>query len=109
MRNLLFVFILTLSLFSLFIYIPFHSPIEQMFTSPLPDYLSMDKNKQVTLLDLWSPLLESVYGSEIKGPSPQAESHRARFGPLLAAPDREYSGKHPSNQTPMLLKRTPPD
>lgn len=34
----------------------------------------MAKNKQVTLLDLWSPLLESVYGSEIKGPSITAKS-----------------------------------
>lgn len=42
--------------------------------SPVPDYLSMAKNKQVTLLDLWSPLLEAVYGSEITGPAITAKS-----------------------------------
>jgi D-alanyl-D-alanine carboxypeptidase (penicillin-binding protein 5/6) len=73
-RTLLCICILTVSFFSLLVFVPYHSPIEQIFATPIPDYLSMAKNKQVTLLDLWFPLLESVYGSEIKGPTLTAES-----------------------------------
>lgn len=73
-RTLLCISILTAFFFGLFVFLPLHSSIESSFTSPVPDYLSMAKNKQVTLLDLWSPLLESVYGSEIKGPDITAKS-----------------------------------
>lgn len=35
-------------------------------TSPLPDFLSRDINKQVTLLDIWTPIIEAIGGeSEI--------------------------------------------
>jgi D-alanyl-D-alanine carboxypeptidase (penicillin-binding protein 5/6) len=31
--------------------------------SPVPDFLTMSKNKQVTLLDLWAPFIQQTYGS----------------------------------------------
>ena len=32
--------------------------------SPIPDFLNLNKNKQVTLLDLWLPFIQKTYGSE---------------------------------------------
>jgi D-alanyl-D-alanine carboxypeptidase len=42
---------------------------EQGFTlvSPLPDFLTMTKNSQVTLLDLWTPFVQQTYGSGFDG------------------------------------------
>ncbi len=57
----------------------------------------MDKNKQVTLLDLWSPLLEAVYGSEIKGPSITASS--ALMYDLTV--DKVLYGKNTKEKLPM--------
>ncbi|MBI5122788.1 D-alanyl-D-alanine carboxypeptidase [Candidatus Roizmanbacteria bacterium] len=36
------------------------------FSSPIPDFLNLSKNKQVTLLDLWLPFIQKTYGSEDK-------------------------------------------
>jgi len=33
------------------------------FSSPLPDVLTVSKNRQVTLLDLWFPMIEQTHGS----------------------------------------------
>lgn len=74
LKNLFYLSILTLFLFGSFVFFHPQTTSEQDFTSPVPDYLSMAKNKQVTLLDLWVPLLSEVYGSEIKGPSLSAKS-----------------------------------
>lgn len=35
------------------------------FTSPLPDFLTIAKNKQVSLLDIWLPTIEKSEGSEV--------------------------------------------
>lgn len=36
---------------------------ESTLTSPLPDFLTLSKNRQVTLLDLWTPFIQQTYGS----------------------------------------------
>src|SRR5476651_2247014 len=30
--------------------------------SPIPDFLMLSKNNQVTLLDLWSPVIQQIHG-----------------------------------------------
>ncbi len=37
---------------------------EKTFISPLPDFLTLDKNKQVTFLDLWLPFLANASGGD---------------------------------------------
>lgn len=46
----------------------------QSFLSPLPDYLTIAQNKQVTLLDLWAPFFGSAYGNEISAPKTSARA-----------------------------------
>jgi D-alanyl-D-alanine carboxypeptidase (penicillin-binding protein 5/6) len=36
------------------------------YISPLPDFLTLEKNNQVTLLDLWSPIIETFASSDGK-------------------------------------------
>lgn len=43
-------------------------------TSPLPDFLSRDTNKQVTLLDIWSPIIRVIQGSEHRVPEVSAKA-----------------------------------
>ncbi len=43
-------------------------------TSPLPVFLTREKNKQVTLLDLWTPIIEAIEGSERQPPQLTAKS-----------------------------------
>jgi serine-type D-Ala-D-Ala carboxypeptidase (penicillin-binding protein 5/6) len=38
------------------------------YISPLPDFLTLGKNKQVTLLDLWSPIIETFASTNEKPP-----------------------------------------
>lgn len=49
---------------------------EKSFTliSPLPDFLTMTKNEQVTLLDLWMPFIQQTYGSGFDGSQLTAKS-----------------------------------
>jgi D-alanyl-D-alanine carboxypeptidase len=42
--------------------------------SPIPDFLMLSKNKEVTLLDLWSPVIQIIHGSEGDAPSLTAQS-----------------------------------
>lgn len=54
-------------LFSLFLW--FFTPDsqkQQTLTSPLPEFLSLAKNKQVTILDLWEPVLEVLGANSSK-------------------------------------------
>lgn len=53
--------------------IPEKSPDIQ-YLSPVPAYLSLHENKQVTLLDLWLPKLEQSIASESDGPVLSAKS-----------------------------------
>lgn len=43
-------------------------------TSPLPEFLSIDKNKQVTLLDFWAPIVEAMSGGEENALNPTAKA-----------------------------------
>lgn len=56
---------LTTALFTGAFYLYFHPKIDQNFspTSPLPDFLTLSKNKQVTLLDLWAPFIQQTAAS----------------------------------------------
>lgn len=61
-------------LFSLFLW--FFTPDsqkQQTLTSPLPEFLSLAKNKQVRILDLWEPMLE-VLGANSREPEVTARS-----------------------------------
>lgn len=40
-----------------------YSEKSHTLVSPLPDFLTMSKNEQVTLLDLWMPFIQQTYGS----------------------------------------------
>jgi serine-type D-Ala-D-Ala carboxypeptidase (penicillin-binding protein 5/6) len=42
---------------------PVLAPRDGGFTSPLPDFLNVAKNRQVRLLDLWAPKIEQTSGS----------------------------------------------
>jgi serine-type D-Ala-D-Ala carboxypeptidase (penicillin-binding protein 5/6) len=37
---------------------------DEDYTSPLPDFLNVEKNRQVRFLDLWLPFIEQTMGSE---------------------------------------------
>lgn len=50
-------------LFSL-IYYFFNPYKEQQYASPVPDFLQLKNNTQVTLLDLWNPILETLASSD---------------------------------------------
>lgn len=52
-------FLATLVVILCFVFIP-KKDTNGYFLSPLPDFLSIKNNKQVKLLDLWSPLIESI-------------------------------------------------
>jgi D-alanyl-D-alanine carboxypeptidase len=56
-----------------FLVIPKNSDT-QKYLSPLPDFLTLGFNKQVTLLDLWSPFIEKIQGSEKTLPDYTAKS-----------------------------------
>ena len=45
-----------------------------MLHSPLPDFLTLNKNKQVTLLDIWLPLIQQAQGSEFDSGALTAQS-----------------------------------
>lgn len=47
---------------------------EFALTSPVPDFLTMSKNSQVTLLDLWTPFIQQTYGSGFDGNQLTAKS-----------------------------------
>ncbi|MBI4080707.1 MAG: D-alanyl-D-alanine carboxypeptidase [Candidatus Levybacteria bacterium] len=62
-------------IFSLFLW--FFTPDsqkQQSLTSPLPEFLSLAKNKQVTILDLWEPVLEVLGANSAKMPEVTAQS-----------------------------------
>src|SRR6266403_4861234 len=42
--------------------------------SPLPDFLTLNKNKQVTLLDIWLPFIQQAQGSEFDSAALTAKS-----------------------------------
>lgn len=44
------------------------------YTSPLPDFLTVAVNKQVTLLDFWVPFIEKIQGSEKNVPEYTAKA-----------------------------------
>lgn len=58
---------------SYYIFIP-QSNRNRGYLSPLPDFLTAGINKQVTLLDLWTPLIEKVQGTETGVPEYSAQS-----------------------------------
>lgn len=47
---------------------------EFSLTSPVPDFLTLSKNSQVTLLDLWTPFIQQTYGSGFDGSQLTAKS-----------------------------------
>ena len=49
--------------FSMLAFSPY-SKSKNPYTSPLPDFLTLSKNNQVRILDLWEPLLEAVSGRD---------------------------------------------
>jgi len=59
--------------FTAFIVTPNQSGVSR-FESPLPDFLTVNINKQVTLLDFWSPFIEKIQGSEKDNPDYTAKS-----------------------------------
>src|SRR3989344_5527233 len=58
--------------FSILYYIlnPYKAPL---YSSPIPEFLVLKNNNQVTLLDFWSPILET-FASNNSTPEIQAES-----------------------------------
>ncbi len=58
---------------SYFFIVPNRSNTGQ-YLSPIPDFLTLGFNKQVTLLDLWSPFIEKIQGSERTLPDYTAKS-----------------------------------
>ncbi|HVZ58687.1 MAG TPA: serine hydrolase [Patescibacteria group bacterium] len=56
-----------------FLYVP-QKNSNSRFLSPLPDFLTIALNKQVTLLDLWSPFIKQAKGDENSIPSFTAHS-----------------------------------
>jgi D-alanyl-D-alanine carboxypeptidase len=57
------VLITSLILVFYFLVVP-QNGTNQKYLSPLPDFLTLGFNKQATLLDLWSPFIEKIQGSE---------------------------------------------
>lgn len=55
--------IILIGVFFSFIYYIFNPHKFESFTSPVPDYLLLKNNNQVTLLDFWSPIFETFAGS----------------------------------------------
>lgn len=47
---------------------------EYSLVSPVPDFLTISKNSQVRLLDLWTPFIEQTYGSGFDGSQLTAKS-----------------------------------
>lgn len=58
--SILFLSVVFSGLFYFFLY---HGKPVKSYISPLPDFLSVAKNKQVRLLDLWFPFVQRTYGS----------------------------------------------
>lgn len=50
------------------------TPHIKQIVSPLPDFLNIKQNKQVSLLDLWLPMIEKTEGAEAKIPHITAKS-----------------------------------
>lgn len=94
-----FLTILLLSfLFSLAFWLISPSDSKQLsYTSPLPEFLSLDKNEQVRMLDIWQPLIEIIHGSESQSPIVSAKAV------LLydLATNKTLYEKNPSERMPM--------
>ena len=56
-----------------FLFVPVNGS-NSRYTSPLPDFLMLGINKQVTVLDFWSPFIEKIQGSEKAIPDFTAKS-----------------------------------
>lgn len=57
------------SIFSLLLFSHFSSQQKDTFSaSPIPDFLTLTHNEQVTLLDLWLPFITKIQGSEKEVP-----------------------------------------
>jgi len=67
------ILITSLLLVFYFLVVPQNSN-NQKYLSPLPDFLTLGFNKQATLLDLWSPFIEKIQGSEKDIPDYTAKS-----------------------------------
>src|SRR6185369_9533653 len=57
----------------LFVYLT-HDKKQGLLHSPLPDFLTMNKNRQVTLLDVWLPFIQQAQGSEFDADTLTAKS-----------------------------------
>jgi len=68
--------ILLLSCFVIIFYllVVAKSDNDQKYLSPLPDFLTLGLNKQVTVLDLWSPIIEKFQGDPTMPPDYTAKS-----------------------------------
>lgn len=67
--------VLLCGVFAVLLYWLFYTNQEKYFSfiSPLPDFLTLEKNNQVTGLDLWTPILET-FASGSTAPEIQAKS-----------------------------------
>jgi D-alanyl-D-alanine carboxypeptidase (penicillin-binding protein 5/6) len=74
-----------------------HEKQEFSLTSPLPDFLTMSKNQQVTLLDLWTPFIQQTYGSGFDASQLTAKS--ALMYDLTT--DKVIFEKNPKERLPM--------
>ncbi len=70
---------------------------KQLVTAPLPSFLSMAQNNQVTTLDIWLPLSSSMIQSSTKKPEIEAKS---AFVYDLTT-DKTLFAKNPKDKLPM--------
>ncbi len=65
------------SLFLLLVWV--FKPAEFPFTrqtvdAPVPSYLTLINNKEVRFLDLWTPIIKTIYGADLAGPQVSAKA-----------------------------------
>ncbi len=74
MKHFLSIVVLSVIFTGLFWFFELRLRDDASLISPLPDFLTLEKNKQVTLLDLWLPFWTEAYGSENSMPEITADS-----------------------------------
>jgi serine-type D-Ala-D-Ala carboxypeptidase (penicillin-binding protein 5/6) len=74
LSSLTLVVFLSLIFASLFVFMKRNQQGDSELHSPLPEFLTMNNNKQVTLLDLWLPFIQQARGNEFDADSLTAKS-----------------------------------
>lgn len=89
--------LLFLSVFAAWIISPAHFDQHSPIVSPLPSYLSMTENNQVSGLDLWSPMLSVLGENTVR--MPEIDAHSAFVYDLTT--EKVLYAKNPQKKLPM--------